>query len=77
MRAPVRCLFFPDELEAFRPVAAAAQSERVEFVMLRDFYAARLVVGSLGFDAIIVGANSIDSPALGFLRLCSPRKCRL
>jgi hypothetical protein len=70
--APVRCLFFPDELEGFRPVAVALRLLRIELVMLTEFDAARLLIGALGCDAVIVGANTIDSPALTLLRLCKP-----
>jgi DNA-binding response OmpR family regulator len=68
----MRCLFLPDELESFRPVAAAFRDERVEFVMLRHSSAARMVLDIIEFDAIIVGASTIDSPALEFLRLWRP-----
>jgi hypothetical protein len=70
--APVRCLFFPDELQAFRPVAVAVQLLRIELVVLTEFDAACLLIGALGCDAVIVGANAIDSPALELLRLCKP-----
>jgi hypothetical protein len=70
--APVRCLFFPDEFEAFRPVFVAVQLLRIEFVMLTEFDAARLLIGALGCDAVIVGANAIGSPALELLRLGKP-----
>jgi DNA-binding response OmpR family regulator len=68
----MRCLFFPDELEAFRPVAVAIRDERVEFVMLRHGDAARLLVDLIEIDAVIVGASTIDSPALEFLRQWKP-----
>jgi hypothetical protein len=68
----LRCLFVPDELEAFRPVAMVFRDERIEHVMLRGYEAARLVLGTIRFDVLIVGANSIDSPALPFLRHARP-----
>jgi hypothetical protein len=68
----MRCLFLPDELEAFRPVAAAIRDENVEFVMLRELNAARLVLDLLDFDALLIGANRIDSPTLRFLQQWKP-----
>jgi hypothetical protein len=68
----MRCLFFPDEFAAFRPVAAAIQDLQLEFVMLRDTKPARLALDLLPFDVIIIGANSIDSKSLRFLRLWTP-----
>jgi hypothetical protein len=68
----VRCLFFPDELEAFRPVAVAAHLLRIQLVTLTEFDAARRLIGALGCDVVIVGANAVDSPALQLLRLSKP-----
>ena len=68
----MRCLFFPDELQAFRPVAIAGQLLRIQIVMLTEFEPARLLIGALDCDALIVGANAIDSPGLKLLRLCKP-----
>ena len=68
----MRCLFVPDELEAFRPVAVVFRDERIEHVMLRDYEPARLVLRAIAFDALVVGVNAIDSPALRLLRLWKP-----
>jgi DNA-binding response OmpR family regulator len=68
----MRCLFLPDELEAFRPVAVVFRDEQVDFVMLRHADDARVALDIVDVDAVIVGANSIDSQALTFLRLWRP-----
>jgi hypothetical protein len=59
-------------LEAFRPVAAVTKLLRIQMVALTELDAARRLIGTLNYDALIVGANAIDSPALELLRLSKP-----
>jgi DNA-binding response OmpR family regulator len=70
----MRCLFLPDELDAFRPVAEAFREQGIGLVVLRAPDARSLtrsvhrVLASVRFDAVIIGANAADSSALQFLR---------
>ena len=60
----MRCLFLPDELAVFRPVARAIQELRLQFVILRNFDVLPAVMTRLHFDLVIAGVSSPDSEVL-------------
>jgi hypothetical protein len=63
----MRCLFLPDELRVFRPVAAAIRALQLQFVILPDPEPLPVVVARLSFDLVIAGVSRPDSPVLRLL----------
>jgi hypothetical protein len=70
----MRCLFLPDELAVFRPVARAIQELKLQFVILLNFDLLTVVMTRLHFDLIVAGVSSPDSEVLRTRRRLSLAK---
>jgi hypothetical protein len=64
----MRCLFLPDELSAFRPVAMAIRELQLPFVMLRNFDLVPGTIARLDFTLVIACVSNADSDVLAGLR---------
>ena len=64
----MRCLFLPDELAEFRPVAMAIRELQLPFVMLRNLDLVPATIARLDFTLVVACVSNPDSDVLAGLR---------